>query len=84
MVAEQKSNRSDVSVLSVNYHWLYRAGRRFLFFLCCAVGSVCHLPHLLFGLLEALRHKVNLLEGGDETLLVASRLWVEHLHAGLI
>lgn len=50
--------------------------------LCCL--CVCCLPHLLFGLLEALRHKVNLLEGGDETLLVTGRLRVEHLHAGLI
>lgn len=50
-----------------------------LCFLC-----VCCLPHLLFGLLEALRHKVNLLEGGDKTLLVTGRLRVEHLHTGLI
>lgn len=45
---------------------------------------VCASPHLLFGLLEALGHKVNLLEGGDEALLVAGGLWVKHLHAGLV
>lgn len=41
------------------------------------------LPHLLLGLLEALRHEVNLLEGGDETLLVAGRLRVKHLYTCL-
>lgn len=52
---------------------------------CVCVGvHMCCLPHLLFGLLEALRHKVDLLEGGDETLLVTGGLWVEHLHTGLI
>lgn len=47
-------------------------------------NGVYSLPHLLFGLLEALRHKVNVLEGGDETLLGAGRLWVEHLHGSLV
>lgn len=41
-------------------------------------------PHLLLGLLEALRHEVNVLEGGDETLLEAGRLRVERLHAGFV
>lgn len=46
-------------------------------------GTTRRLPHLLLGLLEALRHEVNLLEGGDETLLVAGRLRVKHLYTRL-
>lgn len=41
-------------------------------------------PHFLFGLLEALGHKVSVLKGGDETFLGTGGLWVEHLHTGLI
>lgn len=46
-------------------------------------GTTRCLPHLLLGLLEALRHEVNLLEGSDETLLVAGRLRVKHLYTCL-
>lgn len=53
-----------------------------LFAIVCVL--FCRPPHLLLGLLEALRHKVDLLEGGNETLLVAGGLWFKRPHACLI
>lgn len=41
-------------------------------------------PHLLLSLLKTLGDEVNILEGGDETLLEAGRLRVKRLHAGFI
>lgn len=35
------------------------------------------IPHSNLGLLKALRHEVNLLKGGDETLLSARHLGIE-------
>jgi len=47
-------------------------------------SSLEALPHLLLGLLEALGDEVDLLEGGDQTLLVAGGARVKHLHTGLV
>lgn len=47
-------------------------------------SSLSALPHLLLGLLEALRDKVHLLESGDQTLLVAGGARIKHLHTGLV
>ena len=48
------------------------------------IYQVAWLPHLLLGLLKALGDKVDLLEGGDQALLVAGGPRVKHLHTGLV
>lgn len=46
--------------------------------------SAVSLPHLLLGLVKAVRDKVNVLECGDETFLLAGGLGVKGPHTGLI
>lgn len=42
------------------------------------------LPHFFFGLLKTLGDKINILEGSDEALLIASGLRFKWFHCGLV